>query len=102
VVLEGTVTAVIGSAGDIHANPNSGGSCAHAIGDIHANPNSGGSSCPTFYVDGVKVTTDGNTRFVRPGGGAFDPASIRVGQPAYVEGWQEPGKPIRATTVRIG
>jgi hypothetical protein len=102
VVLDGRVTAVVGSGADIHANPNTGsGSCGTAsIGDVHANPNT--SSCPTFYVDNVKVTTDGKTRFVKPGGSPHDPNAIKVGDPAYVEGWREPGKALLATTVRIG
>lgn len=102
VVLDGRVTSVVGSVPDVHANPNSGsGSCGTAsAGDIHANPNV--SSCPTFYVDGVRVTTDGQTRFVKSNGSALDPGSIKVGQHAYVEGWQEPNKPVLATTVRIG
>jgi hypothetical protein len=102
VVLEGRVTSVVSSAGDIHANPNSGsGSCGTAsAGGVHANPNS--SSCPTLYVDGVKVKTNGSTKFQTANGGALAPESIRVGQHAYVEGWQEPGKPIVAAKVRIG
>ena len=103
VVLDGRVTAVIGSAAEIHANPNSGsGSCGTAFGgDIHANPNAG-SSCPSFYVDNVRVNTDGQTRFVRADGSPLDPGSIRVGQHAYVEGWRAPGKVLLATTVKIG
>jgi hypothetical protein len=102
VVLDGRVTAVLGSGADIHANPNTGtGSCGTAsIGDVHANPNT--SSCPTFYVDNVKVTTNNQTRFVRADGSPLDPGSIQVGQHAYVEGWREPGKVLLATTVRIG
>jgi len=102
VVLDGRVTAVIGAGADLHANPNTGsGSCGTAsVGDIHANPNT--SSCPTFFVDNVKVITDGKTRFVKADGSPLDPGSIRVGQHAYVEGWQEPGKVLLATTVKIG
>ncbi len=104
VILDGRVTAVIGSAAEIHANPNTGsGSCGSAFGgDIHANPNSGGSSCPSFYVDNVRVNTDRQTRFVRGDGSPLDPGSIRVGQHAYVEGWRVPGKVLLATTVKIG
>jgi hypothetical protein len=102
VVLDGRVTSVIGSVSDVHANPNGGaGSCGTAAaGDVHANPNV--SSCPTFYVDGVRVTTDRQTGFVKSDGSPLDPGSIKVGQHAYVEGWQEPGKVLLATTVRIG
>jgi hypothetical protein len=102
VVLEGRVTSVVSSTADIHANPNSGSSsCGTAsTGDIHANPNS--SSCPTIYVDGVKVNTNGNTKFKRVNGSNLDPASIGVGGHAYVEGWQGPGQAILATLVRIG
>jgi hypothetical protein len=102
VVLDGRVTAVVGAGADIHANPNTGsGSCGTAsIGDVHANPNT--SSCPTFYVDNVRVITDNQTRFVKADGRPLDPGSIRAGQHAYVEGWQEPGKAVLATTVKIG
>ena len=103
VVLDGQVTSVIGSVPDVHANPNSGGgSCGTAsVGDIHASPNAG-SSCPTLYVDGVKVKTDGQTAFRKADGSHLDPGSIRVGQHAYVEGWQEPSKPLLASLVKIG
>jgi len=102
VALEGRVTSVVSAASDIHANPNTGsGTCGTAsVGGVHANPNT--SSCPSLYVDGVKVTTDRKTRFVKADGSALDPGSIRVGQHAYVEGWQEVDKPLLATTVKIG
>jgi hypothetical protein len=67
---------------------------------VHANPYS--SSCPTLYVDGVKVKTNSSTKFRTAGGDALDPASIRVGQHAYVEGWREPGQPVVASKVKIG
>lgn len=102
VVLEGQITSVVSSAGDIHANPNSGsGSCGTAsAGGVHANPNR--SACPTFYVDGVKVKTNGSTKFKTASGDALDPSSIHVGQHAYVEGWQEPNQHVLATKVKIG
>jgi hypothetical protein len=102
IVLEGRITSVVSSTGGIHANPNSGsGSCGTAsTGSVHANPHT--SSCPTFYVDGVKVKTNGSTKFKTASGGALDPSSIRVGQHAYVEGWQEPNQHVLATKVKIG
>lgn len=102
VTLEGRVSQVASSALDVHANPNGGsGSCASAsAGDMHANPY--GSTCPTFYVEGQKVVTDSGTKFTKAGGGAFDPASIAVGQHAYVEGWRKSSGPVTAEKVVIG
>jgi hypothetical protein len=102
VTFEGTVTKVGASSRDLHANPNGGsGSCAgFSFSDVHANPNGG--SCPTFYVGGHKVVTDGRTKFRSRSGGAYDPQSIHAGQKAYVEGWRKPDGRTLAENVVIG
>lgn len=102
VTLEGRVSQVGSSSLDVHANPNSGsGSCASAFaGDVHANPNTG--TCPTFYVQGQKVVTDSGTKFKNASGGALDPATIKAGQHAYVEGWRKEPGPVVAEKVVIG
>jgi hypothetical protein len=102
VTLEGRVTQVAQSALDVHANPNGGsGTCAtYDASSVHASPNSG--ACPTFWVDGVKVVTDGHTGFWWSDGRPLDPSAIKVGQHARVEGWRKPGSHVVATSVIIG
>ncbi len=102
VTLEGRVTQVGSSSLDVHASPSTGsGSCASAFaGDVHANPSTG--TCPTFYVEGQKVVTDSGTKFKKANGEALDPASIKAGQHAYVEGWRKEPGPVVAEKVVIG
>ena len=54
-----------------------------------------------FFVGEWKVVTDGNTKFKKRGGGNLDPASLKVGQNAYVEGWNKFGQ-LFAEKVVIG
>jgi hypothetical protein len=54
---------------------------------LHADPNV---SYPTLLIAGYKVKTDGGTTFKWSNGTGLDPAQIRAGDQAYVEGWSKP------------
>jgi hypothetical protein len=56
--------------------------------DVHANPNS---SHPTLVVAGRTVKTSSGTKFKWSDKTGLNPGDIRVGDKAYVEGWQKNG-----------
>ena len=52
-------------------------------------------------VAGRKVKTDSGTRFRWSDGSALDPAQIKVGDHAYIEGWDKPQGYVQASKVKI-
>lgn len=65
------------------------------------NPTPSKPSYPALYVAGRKVKTDAGTHFKWSDATPLDPAQIRAGDQAYVEGWSLPEGYVQATRLVI-
>ena len=58
-------------------------------------------STAPLFVAGIKVRTDGGTRFKWSDGTALDPSQIKVGDQAYVEGTKQGDGSVLASKVMV-
>lgn len=56
---------------------------------------------PVLVVKGTTVVTGADTKFRRTDGSALDPATLKVGQQAHVEGWKKTDGTVKAATLTV-